>query len=192
MKTASVFCALVLVSGLAAAQVPTAERDALIALYNATDGAHWTNSTGWLGAVDTECTWNGVTCSGGRVNGLYMGENNLVGTIPPELGDLSSLQHLFLYSNQLTGSIPLELGDLSNLLQLVLYDNQLSGEIPVELMNPISLTDLDICDNFQFTNDVALQDWLDLLQPGWDECQSLFVDGFETGNTTVWSSSVGE
>jgi len=32
------------------------ERDALIALYNSTDGANWTDNTSWLGAVGTECS----------------------------------------------------------------------------------------------------------------------------------------
>ena len=30
------------------AQIPTAERDALIALYNSTDGANWSNNSNWL------------------------------------------------------------------------------------------------------------------------------------------------
>ncbi len=36
-------------TGFANAQIPTVERDALIALYNSTDGANWTNNTNWLG-----------------------------------------------------------------------------------------------------------------------------------------------
>ncbi len=61
-----VVLALIPVS-FAQAQIPTAERDALIALYNSTDGANWSNNNNWLGAVDTECTWSGVTCGGGLV-----------------------------------------------------------------------------------------------------------------------------
>ena len=37
----------------AQAAVPAAERSALMALYNATGGAHWTDRTGWLGAAGT-------------------------------------------------------------------------------------------------------------------------------------------
>jgi len=47
-----------------AANVSSAERDALIALYNATGGAAWTVRTNWRNAGDTdfndagtECTW---------------------------------------------------------------------------------------------------------------------------------------
>ena len=38
-------------------QVPAIERAALIALYDATNGAAWTDNTDWLGAEGTECTW---------------------------------------------------------------------------------------------------------------------------------------
>jgi hypothetical protein len=37
--------------GMAYSQVPQIERDALVALYNSTDGANWTENTGWLGAA---------------------------------------------------------------------------------------------------------------------------------------------
>ena len=42
--------------------IPQVEREALIALYNATDGDNWTCNDGWLGAPGTECSWYGVTC----------------------------------------------------------------------------------------------------------------------------------
>jgi hypothetical protein len=35
-------------------QIPDQERQALIALYNSTNGASWTNSENWLGAPGTE------------------------------------------------------------------------------------------------------------------------------------------
>jgi hypothetical protein len=45
------------------------------------------------------------------------------------------VMHSWLYENQLTGSIPGEIGNLSNLLDLVLSSNRLSGPIPPELGN---------------------------------------------------------
>ena len=64
---------------------------------------------------------------------LYLGFNQLSGSIPPELGSLSNLERLYLRVNQLSGSIPPELGGLSNLTRLDLSDNRLSGSIPPEL-----------------------------------------------------------
>ena len=41
-----------------------------------------------------------------------------------------NLSSLFLPGNQLTGSIPPDIGNLTNLTSLDLSDNQLTGEIP--------------------------------------------------------------
>ena len=46
---------------------------------------------------------------------LYLGSNQLTGSIPPEIGKLTNLTYLRLSSNQLTGSIPSEIGNLANL-----------------------------------------------------------------------------
>jgi len=52
--------------------IPLVECQALVALYNATNGAAWTNSTGWL-ANTAPCSWFGITCAGDHVTqiGLY-------------------------------------------------------------------------------------------------------------------------
>ena len=124
------------------AQIPSIEREALIALYNSTDGANWSDNTNWLGEVGTECTWYGVTCSGGHVAWLHLSSNQLRGVIPPELGNLSSLWELYLYNNRLNGSIPPSLGDLPSLGYLLLHSNELSGRIPPSLGNLSSLLGL--------------------------------------------------
>ena len=57
-------------SGAAYSQVPQIEREALIALYNSTDGDNWTTNTGWNGAAGTECDWYGVTCTSSVITRL--------------------------------------------------------------------------------------------------------------------------
>ena len=69
--------------------------------------------------------------------------NNLTGTIPSELGKLDSLLDLYLSRNELTGTIPSELGDLGSLRTLVLSRNELTGTIPSELGNLSNLERLD-------------------------------------------------
>ena len=64
-----------------------------------------------------------------------MRDNQLTGSIPSELGNLTDLTILDLYGNQLSGPIPSELGSLTDLIYLYLGSNQLSGQIPVELGN---------------------------------------------------------
>ena len=107
-----------------------ADRTALVALYNATGGPNWTSNDNWL--TDQPLSrWSGVTTDGeGRVSTLNLGSRELTGSIPSELGRLSSLERLLLGSNQLTGSIPPELGNLANLNELSLGFNQLTGSIP--------------------------------------------------------------
>ncbi len=80
-------------------------------------------------------------------------ENQLTGPIPPELGRLTSLNHLALAGNQFTGNIPPELGLLTNLQFLVLTFNQLTGPIPPELGRLANLQQLELSFN-QFTGNI--------------------------------------
>ena len=112
---------------------PPVDRAALVALYNATDGPNWTNNHNWLSEAPIG-EWYGVTTDDdGRVTQIRLWENNLIGSIPADLGNLTSLQRLGLWSNDLSGEIPSELGNLSSLERMSLDDNQLSGGIPSEL-----------------------------------------------------------
>ena len=123
--------------------IPQNECEALVALYNSTNGAGWTDHTNWL--VNNQAgTWYGVTVSSGHVIELSLWVNQLTGPIPPEVGNLSNLYYLFLGGNQLTGPIPPELGNLSNLQVLDLDGNQLTGPIPPELGNLSNLEYLDL------------------------------------------------
>ena len=112
-------------------QVSQIERDALVALYNSTDGANWRDNTGWLGEAGTECSWFGVECDIRNVLiGLSLRYNALRGTMPSELGNLTNLTYLILSYNSLSGSIPTSLGNLTNLTSLSLAHNKLTGPLP--------------------------------------------------------------
>ena len=129
---------------------PGPDRDALVALYNATNGPNWVDKTNWLSDEPLR-EWYGVTTDGsGRVTRLDLNTNQLTGKIPPELGSLSNLQWLEFgndgfscgeqgceptspSANRLSGEIPSELGNLANLWWLNLRGNRLDGEIPAEL-----------------------------------------------------------
>ena len=115
------------------------DRPALVALYEATSGAGWIANDGWLSERPIK-EWHGVTIgSSGRVTGLTLSASNLVGSVPPELGDLSSLEILDLERNQLSGPIPRELARLRGLRTLILGVNDLNGQIPAELGNLVNL-----------------------------------------------------
>jgi hypothetical protein len=113
------------------AAIPAAERAALEAIYDSTNGAGWRASTDWKGVVGTECTWYGVVCSSGNLNvtELRLNANNLVGALPASLNQLTQLAFLFASRNTLSGSIPALTG-LTQLQDIELNENQLTGPIP--------------------------------------------------------------
>ena len=142
-----IIVAAIVAGGIATGQATSSDRDALVALYNATDGANWKNSKNWLSDAPIG-KWHGVTTdTNGRVTRISLSNNALSGPIPSELGSLSNLERLLLSGNRLSGSIPSGLGSLSNLEWLSLRRNQLSGSIPSELGSLSNLTLLFLYDN---------------------------------------------
>jgi hypothetical protein len=130
----------------AVSEIPVAECQALVALFNNTNGTGWTNSTGWL-ATNTPCSWFGLTCAGGHVTVVTLYANLLKGTIPAEIGNLSALTSLSLPHGQLSGPLPPELGKLTNLQSLYVAANLLSGPIPAEIGNLTNLKSLIVWGN---------------------------------------------
>lgn len=57
--------------------------------------AGWKKNTHWL-EKKSVCGWYGVTCAGGRVTQLALHQNNLAGSLPSSLGNLTELQVLDL------------------------------------------------------------------------------------------------
>ena len=75
--------------------VPSKEKEALIALYNAMDGANWNDNKNWC-SDQPVCEWAGVSVEDGHVAGLSFYFNNLKGTLPEELTYLTELKALSL------------------------------------------------------------------------------------------------
>ena len=67
-------------------EVPLTECEALVALYDSTDGANWYRKTDWL-QIDTPCSWYGVTCSAaGHVTSLELDTNGCGARFHPNWG----------------------------------------------------------------------------------------------------------
>lgn len=161
------------------AQVTEQDSLALVAFYNSTSGPNWNNNSNWL--TGTVSTWYGVTVEEDRVVQLDLDHNNLQGTIPPQIGNLSNLKMLLIgYEDGMTGSIPEEIGNLQLLIGLGigncslsgaipntigncsylefvnLWENNLSGPIPPEIGNLDNLLFLDLHDN-QLSGNIPLE-----------------------------------
>ena len=75
---------------------------------------------------------------------MDLGGNQLT-SLPAEIGQLTSLEQLWLSHNQLT-SLPAEIGQLTSLKRLWLGRNQLTS-VPAEIGQLTSLTGLNLGDN---------------------------------------------
>ena len=119
---------------------------ALVAIYNNMNGENWTNQSNWLTDASVKDWW-GITVENYRVTEISLANNQLEGSIPTELSDLTNLIRLQLYGNRLKGSIPPEIGNLKNLVFLYLANNQLEGSIPPEIGELTKLEYIELGDN---------------------------------------------
>jgi hypothetical protein len=126
--------------------LPAAECQVLVELYEATDGANWSNQAGWLD-VASPCSWYGITCIDGHVDTVELSTNNLRGAVPSALGDLSVLRFMDLHNNAISGALPLEIGRLSQLVHLDLSANEISGPVPPTIGDLSALENLDLSNN---------------------------------------------
>ncbi|EYU36356.1 hypothetical protein MIMGU_mgv1a018150mg, partial [Erythranthe guttata] len=78
---------------------------------------------------------------------LYMGGNDIHGTIPSSIGELRALDLLNMSYCSISGEIPAEIGLLNELRVLGLAGNKLSGKIPNSLGNLQHLIKIDLSRN---------------------------------------------
>jgi len=132
------------------AQVLQADSLALIEFYNSVGGPKWTDQGNWLtGPVNT---WTGITVTDGRVTGLEIVSNNMSGTIPSAIGQLTELTRLRLIGDEnpvkvvdIHGAIPAELWNCTKIQVLQLKYTNLTGDIPAGIEKMVNLQEI----NFQ-------------------------------------------
>lgn len=121
-------------------------REALMALYNATGGAEWTNRTNW--GTDAELSeWYGVTVKDNEITEIVLPANNLKGALPKELAALNRLERLVLNDNVLSDTLPDVIGRMLLLRELNLANNSLTGKIPASFGDLRKLDVLDLSHN---------------------------------------------
>lgn len=109
------------------------------------------NPSPLLGWTDPDpCKWAHVVCSEGkRVTKIQIGHQNLQGTLPPNLSELSELERLELQWNNISGPLP-TLSGLSLLQVLMLSNNQFSS-VPVDFFNKLNSLQSVEMDNNPFS-----------------------------------------
>lgn len=105
------------------------EREALIALYKATNGDNWTNNTNWCSDKPIS-EWYGIIKNPDKSLLISLNSNNLVGKLPNKMRNLQNLSSLIISDNNIEGNIPEWIGELTNLDMLVASNTKLSGVIP--------------------------------------------------------------
>jgi len=146
IKLLMLFVCMMMEVGTTTAQVLEQDSLTLVAFYNSTGGPNWTNNNHWLtGPVST---WYGVTLTNNRIKKIILNSNNLVGTLPPELGQLNVLVTIALSNDTgLTGEIPIELFQIDSLKQIGIGNCSLTGIIPSSIGNCSFLTELNLPQN---------------------------------------------
>ncbi len=102
--------------------------------YEATGGdTHW--KTKWNFENLEVFRWHGITMKGDKIIEISLPDNRLTGFIPAQIftktGIFSDLRRINLANNQLAGTIPETLSDLTQLTHLDLSNNQYTGNIPL-------------------------------------------------------------
>ena len=129
-----------------ASELIAKERAALIAFYNANNGDKWVDNTNWCSDRPVS-EWTGVSVekSTGHVIRLAFLENNVYGSFPKEIADLTELTQIIIRNDAVNfkgGELPEEIGALRKLEVLSLQNYPLSGKLPENLFNLISLKTL--------------------------------------------------
>lgn len=102
----------------------------------------------WSESDSVPCHWVGISCTRGRVTGIFLPNRGFTGYIPSELGALVSLRQLSLANNNFSKPIPSRLFNATALLSLDLSHNSLSGPLPAEVKALKDLVHLDLSSNF--------------------------------------------
>lgn len=122
---------------------------ALVALYHSAGGAGWDESGNWLNTHVSVCEWDRVVCdeTTGRVTILRFLGNQMDGTLPDEIGLLTSMVELHLGWNPgLRGAIPPSISQMKALERLYVWNASLTS-VPEELGLCSALIAIDLTDN---------------------------------------------
>lgn len=137
------------------------ERLALAEFFARTGGPSWTRRDGWNTRAPLD-EWHGVDLRGGRVRGVALADNGLVGPVPPELGNLTTLETMDLGDNGLDGEFPVAIASMADLVSVRFSGNgEMEGPLPFRLTELTRLERLEYEDTGLCASPaMTFQDWL--------------------------------
>jgi hypothetical protein len=103
--------------------IPANVRLVLVGLYNSCNGKNWIYQHFWGSTTVNYCNWDGIGCNGGDIISIDLSANNLTGTIPDTLFQISTLEYLWLNSNPISFNFPSSNQTLTTNLQELRLDN---------------------------------------------------------------------
>lgn len=126
---------------------PNAEREALVAFYDASGGEHWSDNARWLDAGTPHCSWFGLKCNyEGLLVSMNMRSNNVSGSDSFRHLAFPLLKFLDLAENRLTGELSSDrLSSLRRLEWIDLSGNDLAGHADLTL--PPAVTNANYSSN---------------------------------------------
>lgn len=122
---------------------------ALVAVYNAGDGANWKEERRW-DLTTPISQWDGVKLTDGRVTSLAITAQGVISknwTLPHDIGYLTELTVLKFNQCKLTGEIPEEVFTLTKLTDLYFQSNELTGKFSDKFTQLTNLKSLYIDNN---------------------------------------------
>ena len=128
---------------------------ALVAIYNASDGASWAKNQWELDKPIN--TWPAVTVTENRVTALKLSTANVITkewTLPEEIGELTELTDLRINGNKLTGDLPESLYSLTKLENLYFQNDNLTGALSSKLGQLTELSQLYVDRNANMTGGI--------------------------------------
>ncbi|CAI9266818.1 unnamed protein product [Lactuca saligna] len=107
----------------------------------------------WDPQSQTPCTWPGISCSGDRVTGISLPDNDIAGDLFGNFSALTELTHLDLSTNTIDGSIPPDLASCRNLKVLNLSHNIMGGGLNLTGLTSLQILDLSMN---RFSGDIMM------------------------------------
>ena len=116
----------------------------------------WTYSLNW-GSVHECAGWSGISCGlvdvgdgagmQNAVSAIELIRGEVSGSIPADIGLLTSLLSVDLTSNSIQGTVPESISKCTDLMTINLGANDFLGSLPSSIGNLITLTQIDLSGN---------------------------------------------